>query len=128
MILLLTKRWIYNEKANVFTFLVDFLELLGQFSHLEIIILRGKLDYCQLGVFTFRIINKTKNGVDADSLQFSYIANIYCYTVICKCVSIFAIWRAWLIVVKRKMSNFSAISWREQATFWWDDDVRVLID
>jgi hypothetical protein len=24
-----------------------------------------------------------------------------------------------------EMSNFSAISWREQVTFWWDDDFNV---
>jgi len=27
-----------------------------------------------------------------------------------------------VINVLRQMSNFSAISWREQVTFWWDDD------
>jgi hypothetical protein len=27
------------------------------------------------------------------------------------------------------MSNFSAISWREQVTFWWDDDdVSFILD
>ena len=28
------------------------------------------------------------------------------------------------------MSNFSAISWREQVTIWWDDDdnVRFVLD
>jgi hypothetical protein len=27
------------------------------------------------------------------------------------------------------MSDFSAISWREQVTFWWDDDdVRFILD
>jgi hypothetical protein len=28
----------------------------------------------------------------------------------------------WVIVVEWQMSNFWAISWREQVTFWWDDD------
>jgi hypothetical protein len=29
-----------------------------------------------------------------------------------------------------QMSNFSAISWQEQVTFWWDydDDVRFVLD
>ena len=27
-----------------------------------------------------------------------------------------------MIVVKRQTSNFSAISWREQVTYWSDDD------
>ena len=26
-------------------------------------------------------------------------------------------------VSEHQMNNFSAISWWEQATFWWDDDV-----
>ena len=35
----------------------------------------------------------------------------------------------WLIVVKRQFSNFSAISWREQINFQWDDDeVRFVLD
>jgi uncharacterized membrane protein len=33
------------------------------------------------------------------------------------------------IVVQRKLSNFSAISWREQVNFQWDDDeVRFVLD
>ena len=28
----------------------------------------------------------------------------------------------WVIVVQCQVSNFSAISWREQFTFWWDDE------
>jgi hypothetical protein len=34
-----------------------------------------------------------------------------------------------MIVVKRQTSNFSAISWREQVTYWSDDDgdVRFLL-
>ena len=33
------------------------------------------------------------------------------------------------IVVQRKLSNFSAISWREQVNFKWDDDeVRFVLD
>jgi hypothetical protein len=26
------------------------------------------------------------------------------------------------------MSNFSAVSCREQVTFWWDEDVRFVVD
>jgi len=34
-----------------------------------------------------------------------------------------------LIVVERQLSNFSAISWREQVNFQWDDDdVRIVLD
>jgi len=28
----------------------------------------------------------------------------------------------WVIVVKCQLSNFSAISWREQVNFQWEDD------
>ena len=28
----------------------------------------------------------------------------------------------WVIVVQHQLSNFSAISWREQVHFKWDDD------
>jgi hypothetical protein len=28
----------------------------------------------------------------------------------------------WVIVVQRQLCNFSAISWREQVNFEWDDD------
>ena len=35
----------------------------------------------------------------------------------------------WVIVVKPQFSNFSAISWREQVNFQWDDDeVRFVLD
>jgi hypothetical protein len=35
----------------------------------------------------------------------------------------------WVIVVKRQLSNFSAISWREQVNFQRDDDeVRFILD
>jgi hypothetical protein len=35
----------------------------------------------------------------------------------------------WVIVVYRQFSNYSAISWREQANFRWDDDeVRFVLD
>jgi hypothetical protein len=35
----------------------------------------------------------------------------------------------WGIVVDRQFNNFSAISWREQANFQWnDDDVRFALD
>ena len=34
----------------------------------------------------------------------------------------------WVIVVQRQLSNFSAISWREQINFQWDDEVRFVID
>ena len=35
----------------------------------------------------------------------------------------------WVIVVLHQVSNFSIISWREQVTFWWDDDeVRFVLD
>jgi hypothetical protein len=27
-----------------------------------------------------------------------------------------------------QMSNISFISWRKQATFWWDDDIHYLLD
>ena len=33
-----------------------------------------------------------------------------------------------VIVVLRKMSNISVMSWREQVTFWWDDDARFVRD
>jgi hypothetical protein len=34
-----------------------------------------------------------------------------------------------MIVVYRQFSNFSAISWREQVNFQWDDDeVRFVLD
>ena len=34
-----------------------------------------------------------------------------------------------MIVVKRQVSNFSAISWQEQVNFQWDDDeVRFVLD
>jgi hypothetical protein len=31
-------------------------------------------------------------------------------------------------VVQRQFSNFSAISWREQVNFQWDDEVRFVLD
>ena len=35
----------------------------------------------------------------------------------------------WVIVVQRQLSNFTAISWREQVNFQWDDDeVRFVLD
>jgi hypothetical protein len=35
----------------------------------------------------------------------------------------------WLIVVERQFSNISAISWREQVNFKWDDDeIRFVLD
>jgi hypothetical protein len=35
----------------------------------------------------------------------------------------------WVIVVKRQLSNFAAIVWREQVNFEWDDDeVRFVLD
>jgi hypothetical protein len=35
----------------------------------------------------------------------------------------------WVSVVYRQPSNFSAISWREQVNFQWDDnDVRFVLD
>jgi hypothetical protein len=35
----------------------------------------------------------------------------------------------WVIVVERQFSNFSAISWRVQVNFQWDDDeVRFVLD
>jgi len=35
----------------------------------------------------------------------------------------------WVIVVKRQFSNCSAILWREQVNFQWDDDeVRFVLD
>ena len=35
----------------------------------------------------------------------------------------------WVIVVYRQFSNFSAISWREQVNFQWDDDeVHFVLD
>ena len=35
----------------------------------------------------------------------------------------------WAIVVYRQLSNFSAISWREQVNFQWDnDEIRFLLD
>jgi hypothetical protein len=35
----------------------------------------------------------------------------------------------WVIVVKRQLSNYSAISWREQVNVQWDDDgVRIVLD
>jgi hypothetical protein len=35
----------------------------------------------------------------------------------------------WVIVVERQSSNISAISWREQVNFQWDDDeVRFVLD
>ena len=35
----------------------------------------------------------------------------------------------WVIVVELQVSNSSAISWREQAMFWWDDDyVHFVLD
>ena len=35
----------------------------------------------------------------------------------------------WVIVVYRKLRKFSAISWREQVNFQWDDDqVHFLLD
>jgi hypothetical protein len=27
-----------------------------------------------------------------------------------------------------RLRKFSAISWREQVTFWWDDDIRYVLD
>jgi hypothetical protein len=34
-----------------------------------------------------------------------------------------------VIVVKRQLSNYSAISWREQVNVQWDDDgVRIVLD
>ena len=34
-----------------------------------------------------------------------------------------------MIIVKRKLSNISAISWREQVTCQWDDDeVHFVLD
>jgi hypothetical protein len=34
-----------------------------------------------------------------------------------------------VIIVKRQLSNFSAISWREQVNFQWDDDeVHLVLD
>jgi hypothetical protein len=34
-----------------------------------------------------------------------------------------------VIIVKRQLRNFSAISWREQVNFQWDDDeVRSVLD
>jgi hypothetical protein len=34
-----------------------------------------------------------------------------------------------MIVVQRKLSNFSALSWQEQVNFQWDDDeVRFVLD
>jgi hypothetical protein len=35
----------------------------------------------------------------------------------------------WVIFALRQLSNFSAISWREQVNFQWDDDeVRFVLD
>ena len=35
----------------------------------------------------------------------------------------------WVIVVERQFSNISAMSWREQVNFQWDDDeVRFVLD
>ena len=35
----------------------------------------------------------------------------------------------WVIVVKSQFSNFSAISWQEQNTFWrYDDEVHFVLD
>ena len=35
----------------------------------------------------------------------------------------------WVIVVKRQLSNYLAISWREQVNVQWDDDgVRIVLD
>jgi hypothetical protein len=35
----------------------------------------------------------------------------------------------WVIVVWHQLSNFPAISWREQGNFQWDDDdVRFVLD
>ena len=35
----------------------------------------------------------------------------------------------WVIVVERQFSNISAISWREQVNFQWDDDeIRFVLD
>ena len=33
----------------------------------------------------------------------------------------------WVIVVYRQFRNFSAISWREQVNFQWDDAVRFVL-
>jgi hypothetical protein len=33
----------------------------------------------------------------------------------------------WVILVERQMSNISAMSWREQVTSWWDDDVHFVL-
>ena len=33
-----------------------------------------------------------------------------------------------VIVVYRQFSNFSAISWREQVNFQWDDEIRFVLD
>jgi hypothetical protein len=44
--------------------------------------------------------------------------NVYTFHMLCECVS------NWLL-----FSNFSAISWREQINFQWDDDeVRFVLD
>ena len=38
-------------------------------------------------------------------------------------------WVKWVIVAYRQLSNFSAISCREQVNFQWDDDeVRFVLD
>ena len=34
----------------------------------------------------------------------------------------------WVIVDESQTTNFSAMPWREQATFWWDGDVHFILD
>jgi len=33
-----------------------------------------------------------------------------------------------VIVISGQMSKFAAILWRKQFTYWWDDDVRFVLD
>ena len=34
----------------------------------------------------------------------------------------------WKIVVQYQVSNFSALSWREEVTFWWVNDLYLVLE
>ena len=51
----------------------------------------------------------------------------YIYFCTCRCNTDLT-WGKYVKIAQHQMSNASAVSWREQVTFWRDDDVCFVLD